>query len=307
MYTIGIVGDLHIDTTISSRKDDYFSTCLQKIEEVASNCTIVIFLGDIFNRSVIPNEYFYRLYTYLVHLNKTYDCDFYSIIGNHDIPNEDESNLLKTSLGLCDLTGVIKLITVDRPLKFGKYTFHTSYVNLNKCKDHLKTLKLGENDILLLHQYFEDEHEGLSISDISDIGCNKVFLGHEHTPFYNYVKDFGQLKVYRCGSLLRNAANSSNLSRDIYYFKLYENNISIEQLKCAKPAIEVFTESAYNQENLHKKHFIKNINDVLEKYTNNIATQTKFSIKQTLVDLHTPENSLNYISKVYANIGEIFS
>ena len=34
MYNIAIVGDLHIDTKVSSRKDDYFQTCLQKINEV---------------------------------------------------------------------------------------------------------------------------------------------------------------------------------------------------------------------------------------------------------------------------------
>lgn len=304
MSSIGIVGDVHISSGVSSRKDKYFQTCLDKITEVADNCKHVIFLGDLFDREVISNDYFYQFYTHINYLKAKNGNEFYSIIGNHDIPNEDEKNLSKSCLGLCKLTGLIQLIEVDKPVLIEGRNFYTSFVNLDKCKEHLSNLKLQPDDILLLHQYFEDGFPGIEFEDVKDIGCKNIFLGHEHTPFSNMFKEYEGIKIYRCGSLVRNAANTSNLNRDIFYFKLEENVITAK-LQCAKPAVEVFTEKAYNQENLQRKYFIKNINEVIDKYTNNASVQSKFSIRQTLEEIKTPDKCMQYINNIYNAINEV--
>ena len=305
MYKIGIVGDLHIDTNISSRKDNYFQTCLNKLEEVASKCNNVIILGDVFNRESIPNDFFYIFYNHINYLKLQYGTTFYSIIGNHDIPNEDETNLPKTSLGLCKVTNLINLIEVDKPVTIEGINFYTSYVNLDKCKEHLKTLKLNEKDVLLLHHYFEDGFPGVELEDLENIGCKNIFLGHNHSPLSNFYREYNGVRIYRSGSLLRNSADESNLNREIYYFGI-NNEIEIVKLNSARPAIEVFTEKAYKQENLQKKRFIKDINEVLDKYTNNASVQTKFSIKETLEELEIPEKCMAYIQSIYTRIGETF-
>ena len=304
MYSIGIVGDVHIDTGVSSRRDNYFQTCLDKISEVANNCKHIIFLGDLFNRESLPSEYFYQLYIHLNYLKNINGNVFYSIIGNHDIPNENEKNLNKTTLGLCKLTGLLNLIEVHNPVNIEGINFYTSYVNLDKCREHLKTLKLNSNDVLLLHQYFEDGFPGIELEDIQDIGCSKIFLGHEHTPFMNFVKQINDLSIYRCGSLVRNSANTSNLTRDIFYFTL-DKDVNIIQLQGANPASEVFTEKAYKQENLERTYFIKNISEVIDKYTNNVSVQSKFSLKQVLEEIHTPDNCMQYINNIYKAINEV--
>ena len=304
MYPIGIVGDLHVDVHISSRKDNYFQTCLMKIEEVASQCKNVIFLGDVFNRETLPNDFLYSFYTHLSYLKLQYGTKFYSIIGNHDIPNEDEDNLSKTSLGLCEVTGLIILIKPDKPINIEGINFYTSYVRLDRCKKHLKTLKLKKDDILLLHQYFEDGFPGVDVEDLQ-VGCNKVFLGHNHIPLVGFKKEYDDLTVYRSGSLLRNSAEEANLTRDIYYYAI-DDKVNLIKLNCVRPAVDVFTEKAYKQENLHQKRFTKSITEVLDKYTNNASVQTKFSIKETLEEINTPEKCMLYIENIYTRIGETF-
>ena len=306
MYNIAIVGDLHIDTKVSSRKDDYFQTCLQKINEVCSNCKNIIFLGDVFNRPTLPNDYFSLFYTHLNYLKSVNGNNFYTIIGNHDIYNENEESLNKTALGLCKVTGLIDIITPENPMCIDGYKFYSGYVSLEKTKQYLKDTTFDLNSILLLHQYFEDTYEGLTYSDFEQVNCNKIFFGHEHTPFNNFRKIYGTKEFYRCGSLLRNSANDSNLSRHIYYFILDNNEVKVCKLDNVQDAQDVFTEKAYNRENLNRNTFIKNINEVVLKYKENISVESKFSIKNILTELNTSNQCMAYIEEKYKTINEVF-
>ena len=76
---------------------------------------------------------------------------------------------------------------------------------------------------------------------------------------------------------------------------------------CTKPGKDVFSEEAYNQENIKKKQFIRNINEVINKYTNNITVQDKFSIKNILQELQIPDKCLQYIEEKYKQINEVFN
>lgn len=305
MFDIAIVGDVHINPSVSSRKDNYFDTCLQKIEEIASKNKNVIFLGDVFNSPTLPYNYFVDVYSLLNKL-KANGTRFYSILGNHDVFNEREDSLLKTSLGLCYVTGVIELILPDKPITINGYNFHTSYVSLKKAKEHLINKKFNADDILLLHHYFEDQYDGLNYNDLCNLGCNKIFFGHEHSAFEKGRKIYNEFTAYRCGSLLRNSSIEYNLKRQIFYYVIDNNEVKCCSVECMKPAEEVFTYEAFNQENLHKKQFLNNINDVIGRYTNNISTKSIFNIKTILDEINTPIDSINYIKSKYELIGERF-
>ena len=115
------------------------------MEEVSSNCKNVIILGDFFNRENIASDYLYNLYIHLTKLKSLYGCKYYAIIGNHDIANEDENNLSKSSLGILQVTNLVNIIFPNNPINIEGINFYTSYVNLEKCRKHLKTLKLGNS------------------------------------------------------------------------------------------------------------------------------------------------------------------
>ena len=307
MFKIGIVGDVHIATSVSSRKDNYFETCMNKIKEVSENCKNVIFLGDIFNTPTIPNNYFIELYTTLNYLKTVNGNNFYSIVGNHDVYQEREESLNKTSLGLCDTLGIIKLILPDKPVTIDNFTFYSTYVNLKKAKEDLKEKKFNENDILLLHHYFEDRYEGFKYEELKELGCKKIFFGHEHLPFEGFRKEYNEFTAYRCGSLLRNNAGTANLKRDIFYYIINDEDIvQIAKLDCMKKAEDVFTEKAFTQENLQKKQFLTDINDVIQKYTNNISTKNCFSIKNILEELKANDKVIQYIEDKYTLVGTTF-
>lgn len=307
MYNYGIVGDIHIAPSVSSRVDDYFATCLKKISEVANNCKNVIILGDVFNTPSIQNNYFVELYNTLSYFNGR-GVSFYSIIGNHDIYNEREDSLNRTSLGLADATGIIKLITVDNPITIGNYRFNTSYVNYNRAITHLDTMTYGENDILLLHHFHNDGFDGIDQNLLEKTKIKHVFFGHEHNSFEQGLIKYPNLTAYRCGSLLRNAANDYNLVRDIFYYVFDDiNEIKGCTVDCAQPASSVFTQKAYTRENYLKKEFLSNVNEVVDKYSAKISEQEKFSIVSILRELQTPEENFNYIRTKYELIGERFN
>lgn len=311
MYEIALVGDLHLAPKVSSRIDDYFESCLEKIEEISDNCRNIIFLGDVFDTPTLPANYFIELYRLLNYRINIKGNNYYSIIGNHDIYNEREDSLERTTLGLCNETQIIEVIKPNEPKNISGYNFHTSFVNPDKCRKHLKEItkpeSYSDNDILLLHHYYEDIYECLKYDDLKDVGFKNIFLGHEHKPLNNFKMQTPEFNIYRCGSCGRNRADSFNLNREIFYFILEpEKDIMIGKLECTKPAIEVFNEQAYNQDNLKKKEFINNINEVIGKYTNNISVQDKFSIKLILEELSTPAKCMEYIHNKYKQINEIF-
>ena len=305
MYKIGIIGDIHIDSKVSSRKDDYFSTCLEKLEEVANNCKNIIILGDVFNRPTLTTDYFIRLYDFLRYRCTCKGNNFYTIIGNHDVYNELEDTLNKTVLGLCSATEVINIITPEQPAVIENIRFVTSYVKLKTAKEHLKNCDYNEDDVLLLHHYFEDKYEGLLYEDFLNVKCKRIFLGHEHLAFDKFKKEYPDKILYRCGSLLRNSAGKKNFERGIYYFIL-DDEVKIATLENVKPYTEVFNEKAIAQENLNRKRFLTDINDVISKYSNNLNVTNKFSIKHVLQELQTPDKNMSYIKSKYDIINEVF-
>lgn len=306
MHEIAIVGDVHIDDKVSSRKDDYFETCLQKITEVASQSKNIIFLGDLFNRPTISNAKVVDLFLFFNFLKNKNNNNFYSIIGNHDIFNYREDTLNKTTLGIFNACGLVKVILPEQPEVIGKYTFHTSFVDLSMCKSHLKGKKLTPNDVLLLHHYFEDGYEGFKYEELKDLGVNKIFFGHEHSPFKNLRKVYEEYTAYRGGSLLRNSADDYNFKRDIYYFTL-DDEVIPHKLDCMKQSVDVFTESALSKQNLNKNKFIASLKEIVDKYSNNLGNQSKFSIKEALQEVGAPLDTLEYIEHKYTSIGVSFS
>ena len=110
------------------------------------------------------------------------------------------------------------------------------------------------------------------------------------------------MSIYRAGSLLRNTAERGNLQRTVGYFIL-DNNIEFKQLN-VKPANEVFTPAALSGQNLHRETFVQDIDEVLSKYERQSKNLT--TVKQALIELQTPDTTINYIREKYELVGEKF-
>ena len=312
---IGIVGDLHIAPTPQSRIDDYFNVGLNKITEISKNCDIVIFLGDIFTSSKVEEKYVYRFIQHLQYCINKYNVKFYTIVGNHDVLSEDEDNLDNSSLGICKISGVLNIILPNQPLKLKDgihYNFSTIPVKYKSAKQFLieqkhkllQPLKYCTN-ILLVHHEYETGVNCFTYNDFKELGYDMIFLGHDHKPFNQGRIIYPEFTIYRSGSIMRNRADDYNFTRQLYYYVIENGNVSCQAVTTA-PAQNIFKVEALTKQNYNKQKFKEGLDKVIEKYKNNISTQSRFSIKNILEELNAPEKVISGIKKKHEKFGEVF-
>ena len=303
---IGIVGDLHIAPVPSSRIDDYFEAGLYKIEQISQNCDAVIFLGDIFTHSKVEEHYINQLIRHLNYCKITYNVQFHTIIGNHDVANEREDNLDNSSLGVLYNAGVINVIQPQDALHLDRYHFHTVPVNYKQAKQYLQqTTYEGNNNILLLHHEYETGINCFTYNDFLSKNCNMIFLGHDHKPLEGGRIVYPDMTVYRSGSIMRNRGDDYNFTRTLYYYVLHNGNVSCKAVDF-KPAQDVFKLEVLTKQNYNKQKFVESLNEVIDKYRNNISTQSRFSIKNILIELQASEDIIQNIRNRYEKLGEVF-
>jgi len=320
---IGIIGDLHIAPPPEKRIDDYFQVGLNKIEEIAKNCDIAIFLGDIFTNAKVDEKYVNKLIRHLSYCSGLYKCNFKTIIGNHDVVHEDESNLDDSSLGTLYSANVMGIITPENPYKVKDgdvcYRFNTIPVKFKSAKDYIQIhrydnevqLRCGEDltpcvDILLVHHEYETGTNCFTYNDFKDLGCKMIFLGHDHKPMDGGRIIYPEFTIYRSGSIMRNRADDYNLTRQLYYYVLENGQVSCQAITTS-PSDSVFKVEAINKIELQERKYTEAIDNIIKKYENNISLQDKFSIKSILEEIKTKPEIIDYIKKQYDKIGEIFA
>ena len=56
----------------------------------------------------------------------------------------------------------------------------------------------------------------------------------------------------------------------------------------------------------HKKQYVKRLDAIIDKYKNNVTTQQKFSMKNILLEINTPDKCIKRLETKYAQHGEKF-
>lgn len=280
-----IVGDTHFNNlTPSSRRDDYAETTLEKLDTLLKKCVEnkanrVIFLGDLFHKPKQPLDYLNALVDKFTKF-KDENITLYTISGNsHDIFNDRQDSLPRTSLGLLFATGVIK------PL---------GYISLNSVKNTTtfwgyhypdKPILIPKNDtydknIAICHLFFEEnmDEDEIKTDEAIKLNYNYYCLGHSHTQFENVTLDNGAV-ILRPGSLTRGTAHQYQLSKKVAVdaIKIYKDGqieVNRNFLK-VKPAEEVFTTNAINpikktiainvDSNPQMEHLMQQLNSIERK------------------------------------------
>ena len=308
---IAIFGDLHIDNSCSARRDDFISAVLMKLYQVRSNSDCGICLGDFFHHSrtiTIPN-----LSRISEFLSCRDDYKWYTIMGNHDLDNDSEESLPQTALGVLCNSNLVETIcpTIIRSFKVNRedgssktIKFYSSYVQLDKCKEHLKQLEIVDPsacNILLLHQLFEDAHDsknGITYSDIEHLKFDYIFLGHEHSPFEgSLLKRLPNGSIIcRPGSLLRTSAHTYNFSRTPSYLVLDTETLQLEAFTIdnLKPSSEIFEQDVYEQKKQIRDKFIETTAMVVDRYVDKMkSSKVKISKVSAIKKAFSYENALN--------------
>jgi DNA repair exonuclease SbcCD nuclease subunit len=288
---IAVCGDIHLQAETPSKRidTDYMYKPIQKIEKILQENDYLIVLGDLCNKSALPLEYI----DFLLDNLGQYKGRIFSIIGNHDVPYRT-MNLRKTAVGLLNRLGIINL-------KLNTFKLAGISFDVASVVPELK-LPTQKSDILLGHFYIDNAlapKESLSPSDLSNY--KHVMLGHDHCPYEPIY--YNDTIIYRNGSLLRLDSNKYNLTRDVIKYIQIDNGIFKDKyLEVANP-YEVFTPEVFNRPNEKIRCDLSNLDKLIANFKNNNSKEDNMSTLRVLLELNTPESSIEYLRILHESLG----
>ncbi len=264
--------DFHFrDTKPRCRIDNYFEAQKNKLEQikkvqVENNCP-VFDCGDLLDN--------YRSSPFLEGwLIDNLPDNFYTIAGNHDLPQHRIEDIDKGSLGVLIKSKKIKLVNyeyIDTD-KVGIYGFNYDELN-EKYNLENDTIKIA-----LIHEFISIDKFPGSITP--DELCQKlqgfdyIFCGHNHT---NFEKQVGKTKVVNIGSMLRMDADQINY-KPAYYVMYEDFTIEKRYFDIQDNVIDRKYIDDKNKTNEKLEAFISSLNgkyEISNSFKNNIENYLK--------------------------------
>lgn len=291
---VRVVGDLHIAQGVSTRTDNYLETCLNKLRQVLEGADVVFCLGDFFNTPVVNTEIVSEVYSLLKEYPNT---EVYTILGNHDVYNMNENSVYKTSLGLLELVGAIKILKENDIVELGEgLVFEAMPLNF-------KDLKKNCHDLFFLGHHFYNLNCQDSLNDdmLKELYPNAegFFFGHDH-QYYEPTNN-----VYRPGSLLRNANTDYNRVRKPIYYQItteeYKQGLPFREvpIQCLDGK-DVFVDNMVIKK---REKFIASLERTIQLCSEKVDTETKYSMLEILKEIKTPRKAYEYISQTCKVVG----
>jgi DNA repair exonuclease SbcCD nuclease subunit len=230
-----LTADWHLrDSQPVCRTDDYFETMLGKIKWVADlqvkhDCP-VLHAGDLFhNWKASP--------FLLASIMNILPAQFYTIAGNHDLPNHNIELLGKSGLQVLIESDSLYLINDE-----ASYLSETNEIDLTGFSYGSDIPKQGKG-VLMCHEmvYQQPEHWQKANGDqaLSFLkkhkGYQLIVTGHNHKPFTAEHK--GRLLV-NPGSLMRMTADQKDYKPRVYLWNKESNKVTIKYIPIEKEAVE---------------------------------------------------------------------
>lgn len=264
-----VVGDVHLcDKAPSCRVDNYFETCLKKLEFILNYCIdnqiqLIIIEGDFFHKQQIPIPYLTRVIKALNDKKIEYkqknksDLFITTIIGNHDLPFENYKFIERSPIYLLFEAGVLL------HFRFIEMTNNNEIINISGF-DYAKEIEKStvENECCIAHCFYgydfvkpiqdetkEHSKDRLTESQAKELGYKVYFLGHDHS-FYG-IDEKSNYYIVRSGSLLRNSSHVQQINRLPCFYHVKYNQGSYDFIKVlvsnAEQGISVFTKQSINK------------------------------------------------------------
>lgn len=255
--------DTHLqEERVSSRKDDYLTSILTKIEEIADianreEVNYVLFGGDFFTRPSPSYEVTIRLTQVLKKFNSK---PIIGILGNHDIEGRNPETYNKKAVKMLEEAKVLKILSdseifpsfdTEIEIRGVNYKDGIDYnIEFHKIKKHDKNRIL----IVLVHAYilpFRANFPHLSIEEVSRESEGDIFLvGHYHDG-YGIRKINGKFFVSP-GSVARDSKTQFDRNPQVALLKIDGGDIKVELIKLKnvkkRDEIEIKDESIFNSD-----------------------------------------------------------
>ena len=177
----------------SSRLDDIQQTILDKLLDVKKiieddGIDIVLHGGDMFHSPDVSNQFTGKI----AKIIKSFGVPMYVVPGNHDLFGYNYDTLSNTKLGLLEKTGVINIISREKPLVINDNGF-TIGIEGQEYHPHIdedisEDFKINninvDYSILIVHSMLLENkfYEGVKHTLIKDVYTNAdlVLAGHYH-------------------------------------------------------------------------------------------------------------------------------
>lgn len=194
--------DPHVSgKTPTARLDNYPETILKKIQQVGEiareiHADAVICGGDWFDRPDVGPNIVGRLGSIL----RTFPCDIYTIIGNHDVYGYNASTVSRSMLGILSGFGIVKRLYSDRSLIAGDFALSgvdAAYeLDRNgRISDYTDgPVEEGKINVRVLHSFLDtkdwpDFVAATNIYNLPSINSDIILTGHEHTGYGRIVHE----------------------------------------------------------------------------------------------------------------------
>jgi len=293
MSKVVFLGDTHLTgINPSSRKEtreQYRQLLLDKLESVKQICLkqgaeFLIILGDVFNNNSGISNFFEADIWHKFLEFKQEGIDVYTIIGNHDMAFQNETEFKGTYLYKAFLAGILKhldeLVLGDVTIK--GIDFNGDYLLAKDLK------QFNSYNICVAHAFYENEKFGgigngnLTYDKCKELGYNAYVLGHDHVPYADI--DEPLFKVIRPGAMTRGTSKTCNLYRkvNVSVFDLDSHKWSLAEIP-TKPGKDVFNE---------KVIMTKDIDLNLEKLLENFSASKGMSVYD-IIDQHEESGKIS--------------
>lgn len=225
------------------------------------------------NNSGITNYFETEIWAKLLEF-KSNNISLYTIIGNHDMAFQNESEFKGTYLYKAFLAGILKHL--EELMIDG---VHIVGVDFNKDFNQEETY--SRYSICVSHSFYENEMFGgtgngnLTENKCIDLGYQAYVLGHDHTP-YDTILSNGHY-IIRPGALTRGTSKTCNLYRKVNVAAFDTDTLSWSEIEIpTKPGTEVFNE---------KVVISKDLDVNLEKLLENFSVSKGMNIYD-IIDKH---------------------
>lgn len=321
---IGIVFDPHVsDHTPATRKDDYRSAILKKLEFVVEESNkrryaALLISGDLFHKK-IPAHNSHALISSLISIFSKSKTPIYVIAGNHDISG-NISNLWQQPLYVLIKSNVVNLLENTEPILLEEDGLSVSlngapFSAARDSKENINLYNLNHEDkatvkVGLFHQmilpdgmkFFSDF---VNFSDLLNVNSDIIIDGHYHVGFNPSVQFVNGKYFVNGGALSRGTSEHFNQEKKPCYVELTltaglnsDWSLTSEDIEVPHlPADKIFDTVAIKRrkETQEMKDFINNLS---EFEAESLTTQTPEGIMRMLKTMGM-SNELQPIAEAY--------